>query len=267
MKLLIVIPARYGSTRFPGKPLARLGEKTMLGHVIARALAAINGDPDIDLMVASDDERIMEHAAECGAAAILTPESCKTGTDRVLSAVRQLPEYPDYVMGLQGDVPLIPSSVLEKMLSTIKRNAYLDVITPVHQLGWDDLDRMRAAKRETPHSGTTVVMNEDKQAIWFSKNIIPAIRKEAALRKEMPLSPVWRHIGIYGYRVDILERFATLPEGYYEKLEGLEQLRMLENKLTIQCVPVDRPDGSLLSGIDTPEDLARAEAILAAQGQ
>ena len=265
MSLLILIPARYGSTRFPGKPLALINGKSMLSRVIDVALAAMRGYDDIDLIVASDNEEIMQHAAEHGASAILTPENCKTGTDRAISAVRQLPEYPDQVISLQGDVPLIPVDVVRKMIDTMKKNPHLDVVTPVQNLSWKDLDRLREAKKETPFSGTTVIMDDEERAVWFSKNIIPAIRKEEEVRDEMPTSPVWRHIGLYGYRVDILERFTVLGESLYEKLEGLEQLRLLENNISIQCIPVEIPQGALLSGIDTPQDLARAEAILQQQ--
>ncbi len=267
MNLLILIPARYGSTRFPGKPLAKIHGKSMLSRVIEAAQLAMKGYEDIDLIVASDNEEIIKHAAEHGAAAILTPESCKTGTDRAIAAVRQLPEYPDQVISLQGDVPLIPVDVIRKMIDTMKQNPHLDVVTPVHNLSWDDLDRLREAKKETPFSGTTVIMDEDERAVWFSKAILPTIRKEKELRQEMNMSPVWRHIGLYGYRVDILEKFTLLGESFYEKLEGLEQLRLLENKIGITCVPVDIPQGALLSGIDTLEDLARAEALLQRQEQ
>lgn len=266
MKLLILIPARYGSTRFPGKPLAKIDGKSMLSRVISKALEAMEGynSEEIDLIVATDDTRIMEHAAEHGASAILTPESCKTGTDRAISAVRQLPEYPDHVINLQGDVPFIPVNVIQRMIETIHKNPHLDVITPVHNLRWEELDRFRKAKQETPFSGTTVILNEEKRATWFSKNIIPAIRKEENLRSDNSYSPIWRHIGLYGYRVDVLEKFTLLEESYYEKLEGLEQLRFLENGIGIQCVPVEIPQGALLSGIDTPEDLQRAEGLLSA---
>ncbi len=264
MKLLILIPARYGSTRFPGKPLAEINGKSMLSRVISQALKAMEGynPDDIDLIVASDDRRIMEHAAANGASAILTPESCKTGTDRAIAAVRQLPEYPEHVISLQGDVPLIPVDVIKKMIDTIASNPHLDVVTPVHHLSWDDLDRFRAAKKETPFSGTSVIMDDENRAVWFSKNIIPAIRNEDKCRENMDLSPVYRHIGLYGYRVDILEKFTVLEESHFERLEGLEQLRLLENNISIKCIPVDIPKGGLLSGVDTPEDLKRAEELL-----
>jgi CMP-2-keto-3-deoxyoctulosonic acid synthetase len=107
-------------------------------------------------------------------------------------------------------------------------------------------------------------MDKNNKALWFSKNIIPAIRNEEELRKDDPKqSPVHQHMGLYGYRMDILERFCALPQGQYERLEGLEQLRLLENAITVQCLPIILKSGIMQSGIDTVDDLARAEAMLA----
>jgi 3-deoxy-manno-octulosonate cytidylyltransferase (CMP-KDO synthetase) len=266
MKTLIIIPARYGSTRFPGKPLALLGGKSMLSHVVINARKAAQNRTHIDLLVATDDTRIRDHCTELDVPSVMTPETCRTGTDRALAALEQIDKSPDFVINLQGDVPMLPASVISHMLDVIeKKPEELEVFTPVHQLGWDALDQMRIAKKETPFSGTTVTLTPDFKALWFSKNIIPAIRKEDSLRQTDELSPVWRHIGLYGYRTDILKKFAALPESTYEKLEGLEQLRLLENGISIKAVPVDIPRETLLSGIDSPEDLARAEEILKKQ--
>lgn len=266
MKTLIIIPARYGSTRFPGKPLALLDGTSMLSHVVGHARKAAKNRSNVDILVATDDSRIIDHCTELGIPSVMTPETCRTGTDRVLTAIQTLKTTPDFVINLQGDVPMLPASVISHMLDVIEEEPEeLEVFTPVHQLGWDALDQMRHAKQETPFSGTTVTLTPDFKALWFSKNIIPAIRKEEKLRQTDELSPVWRHIGLYGYRTDILKKFASLPESTYEKLEGLEQLRLLENGISIKAVPVDIPSNTLLSGIDSPEDLARAEEILKKQ--
>src|SRR5690606_4700419 len=110
---------------------------------------------------------------------------------------------------------------------------------------------------------TAVFDEQSGKALWFSKNIIPAMRKEAALREQSPLSPVFRHIGLYGYAREMLRLFNTLPEGRFENLEGLEQLRILENNYEIRCVPVDYRGRPSMSGVDSPEDIARCEALLA----
>lgn len=264
MKIAIVIPARYASTRFPGKPLVKIGEKTMLARVVDVAQKAAKDLDDVSILVATEDKRIATHAAEIGAQCALTSEECRTGSDRALDAIKQLEDRPDFVLNLQGDAPFTPVSVVRTLLEAMKPN--IEVITPACQLSWDDLDRLRDIKRMIPFSGTTVVTDKDGQALWFSKNIIPAIRKEDALRQSNTLSPVCQHIGLYGFRVDILEKFCTLAQSPYELLEGLEQLRMLENGIQIKTIMVDIDTGLIQTGIDTPEDAKRAEDLLKANG-
>ncbi len=258
----IIIPARYGSTRFPGKPLAKIAGKTMLQRVVEVARTAGKMDERISYLVATDDERIAMHCNDIKAPFIMTPESCKTGSDRVLAALRQLSDWPDFVINLQGDAPFTEADVIMAMVYAFRDNPRLEVVTPVHRLSWEDLDALREAKKATPFSGTTAILDERKQALWFSKNIIPAIRKEEDLRQREEFSPVWQHMGLYGFRVDVLEKFCSLEPGHYEELEGLEQLRMLENGIKVQAVPVEVESGITHSGIDSPEDLKRAEKIL-----
>lgn len=267
MKLAIAIPARYGSTRFPGKPLAKIAGKSMLSRVHEIAQYAARGYEHIEIFITTEDRRIADHAAEIGASCIMTPESCKTGSDRVLSAIRQLGEWPDFIINLQGDAPFTPPAIIKQIFDAFEANPRAQVITPVHRLSWDDLDRLRALKENTPFSGTTAILNEDGQALWFSKNILPAMRKEDELRAELEASPVYQHIGLYGYRSDVLEQFCRLPEGTYEALEGLEQLRMLENGIHIQTVEIDIEQGAIQSGVDSPEDIDRAETHIKEHGE
>lgn len=267
MKLAIAIPARYGSSRFPGKPLAMIAGKSMLQRVHDIALYAGQDYPNIEIFITTEDQRIADHAAEIGANCIMTPASCPTGSDRVLSAIRQLDEWPDFIVNLQGDAPFTPPTLIQKIFDGFAANPRAEVITPVHRLSWGDLDRLRTHKETTPFSGTTAIINAAGEALWFSKNILPAMRKEDALRVELDVSPVHQHIGLYGYRSDVLERFCRLPEGTYEALEGLEQLRMLENGIHIQTVEIDIEQGAIQSGIDSPEDIERAEAHIAEHGE
>ena len=132
-------------------------------------------------------------------------------------------------------------------------------MTPVVRLSWAELDELRISKQSTPFSGTTAILDKNNHALWFSKNIIPAIRSED---RGSPLSPIYRHIGLYGYARTSLERYVTLPQSVYEELEGLEQLRALENGMTIQAVVVDYKGRPAMTGIDSPEDLIRAEKLL-----
>ncbi len=266
MKIAIAIPARYASTRFPGKPLALIAGESMLSRVVGLVRDIAGEVEGLTYFVCTEDNRIAAHAEELGAECIMTPESCPTGSDRVLAAIEQLDEKPDFVINVQGDAPFTPPHVVKALIQTFKDSPKAEVVTPVHQLSWDDLDRLREAKKTTPFSGTTAIVKDDGQALWFSKNIIPGIRKEDAMRGESDLSPVHQHMGIYGFRVDVLEKFCALPQGVYEQLEGLEQLRMLENGIHITAVKVDIDKGKIQSGIDTPEDVARAEKLLEAHG-
>jgi len=256
MKIAIAIPARFGSTRFPGKPLSEIGGRSMLSRVVDLARSIEN----VDVFVATEDQRIADHTAEIGVECVMTSDDCRTGSDRVLEALQQRGTMPDYVLNLQGDAPFTPPNVVRAVIAAFKDNA--EIVTPVHQLSWEDLDRLREAKKTNPFSGTTAILDEKNNAVWFSKNILPAMRKEDELRQDSAISPVYQHIGLYGFRTDALERFCALPEGHYEALEGLEQLRMLENGMKVTAVPVEIDSGAIQSGIDTPEDLARAEALL-----
>lgn len=256
MKTAIIIPARYGSTRFPGKPLALLGGQTMLSRVVAIARKAAKNSV---IAVATDDDRIQKHCAEIDIPCVMTPADCATGSDRVLAAARQLGDDFDFMLGLQGDAPFTPPEALSALIETFEKNPALSVVTPIVNLRWDELDTLRHNKKTTPFSGTTVTIDAEGRALWFSKTIIPAIRKE---NRSDEFSPVYQHIGLYGFRYDVLKKFVSLPQSLYEQLEGLEQLRLLENDIPVQTVTLKINAGLAQAGIDSPEDLARAEKLL-----
>lgn len=264
MKTLIVVPARYGSTRFPGKPLAMIAGRSMVARVADAAIEAANALEDADYVVATDDQRIIDHCAELGLNAVMTPVDCESGTDRALAAVSALGASPEVIVNLQGDAPYTPAEMVIRCAKAVADSEH-DCATPVVRLTWDALDRLRKNKETTPFSGTTCVRHTDGRAIWFSKNILPAIRREDKLRQQTSHSPVFRHVGLYAYKLKALERFTALPPSTYEQIEGLEQLRMLENGMTIEAVEVEEPEISL-GGIDTQEDLTRLEATLAKLG-
>lgn len=262
MAIAIIIPARYASTRFPGKPLALLGGKPMIERVYDKAVEAVGGDPDVRILVATDDSRIEQFCQSKDITVMMTPETCKTGSDRVIEAADKLGMMADdIVINLQGDAPLLPVEALRAVLEEFWEQPATKVATPVKRLRWQELDDLRDAKKTTPFSGTTVAMSSQNRALWFSKQIIPAMRKEADLRKESPFSPVYQHLGLYGYQVSVLERFTNMKEGTYEALEGLEQLRFIENFIPIQCIEV-HPDLPIHHGIDSPEDLDRAQKFM-----
>lgn len=262
---VIIIPARYGSTRFPGKPLTIIAGKTLLQRVYEVASAAILNVCDVKIFVATDDDRIHAHALELGAEVLMTPEDCKTGSDRALAACSSLESPPEIVVNLQGDAPLTPPHFVTAIINSLINNPECDVATPVAQLSWEALDDLRESKLQRPFSGTTAIVDEKNNALWFSKKILPALRQEEKLRQSQKLSPIFRHIGLYGYRFSALQKFVSLPEGNYEALEGLEQLRFLENGLKIKAVKVDYGQFPSMSGVDTLEDAKKAEQLLLQQ--
>jgi 3-deoxy-manno-octulosonate cytidylyltransferase (CMP-KDO synthetase) len=261
---LIVVPARYGSTRLPGKPLLPIAGRSLLERVVAVARVAAAQAGNCAVVVATDDARIADHAQAIGAQAVMTPESCNSGSSRACAAALAQAGKPGLVINLQGDAPFVPPAVVAGLIAVL-REGQADVATPVYPLDWARLDALRAHKKAAPFSGTTCLRAEDGRALWFSKVIVPALRDEDALRKAGPLSPVWQHLGLYGYRMEALEWFGAAPMGRYEALEGLEQLRFLEAGRAIATLPIDPPSHAM-SGIDTPADLALAEATIARLG-
>lgn len=262
MKTAIITPARYGSTRFPGKPLTMIGGQTMLSRVVDIARQAARRHPGTTLAVATEDARIETHCKELDVPCVMTSDDCLTGSDRVLEASEKLGGDFDFIIGLQGDAPFTPPDAVAALIEAFRKDPSLSVVTPVVRLRWSELDELRAQKKTTPFSGTTAVVAADGAALWFSKTILPAIRKEDSLRAQGEFSPVHQHIGLYGFRADILKKFVALPPGHYEQLEGLEQLRLLENNIPVRAIPLAVDAGLAQAGIDSPEDVARAEKIL-----
>jgi 3-deoxy-manno-octulosonate cytidylyltransferase (CMP-KDO synthetase) len=194
----------------------------------------------------------------------MTSPDIASGSGRAYAAALAQAERPDIVINLQGDAPFIPPSAIVALIEKL-RGSDVSVATPVVRLGWPELDRLREHKLTTPFSGTTCVRAPDGRALWFSKTVIPAIRNEADLRAREPLSPVLGHLGLYGYRFAALEKFETMPQSQYERIEGLEQLRFLEAGMDILALEIALPRYAM-SGIDTAEDVAMAEAVIARLG-
>lgn len=264
MSLLVVIPARAGSSRLPLKPLRPIAGISLLHRTIAFARRALADVPGADLVVATDDQRIFAHAQEVRCEAIMTDPAITSGSGRALAAARRAREVPDIIINLQGDAPFQPPGAPSAIIRALSAGD-ADVVTPVVRLTWDALDAMRDHKERERFSGTTCARARDGRALWFSKMIIPAIRNEDGLRASGQPCPVWRHIGLYGYRRPALERFEAAAPTELERLEGLEQLRLLELGLRIETVQV-APALFDISGIDTPADIVRAERLIAAHG-
>ena len=261
MKTVIVIPARYASTRFPGKPLHPINGVSMLARTV-RAAQQAGAKTGAQVLVATDDDRIAAHAKEIGVKAVMTDPDLPSGTDRCRAAAALAAPDADFIVNLQGDAPFTPPAHVAALIDNAKEG---DVVTPVIPLSWAALDALREHKKTTPFSGTTCIRAPDGRALWFSKIILPAMRNEAKLRAAGDPSPVLQHVGLYGYSRAALERIASLKLSRYEELEGLEQLRFIENGLKVFAVPVEA--SSLPSaGIDTPEDAERATRVLQEAG-
>lgn len=279
MKSLIVIPARYGSSRFPGKPLAQLAGKAILQRVWDIAASVCASHADCKAIVATETPTapgegsalIVDYCEKHNIPVAITPDSCRSGSDRVWAVASALPEAerPEVLLNLQGDNPLCPPQFISALLDAFDAYPATQVATPCTQLSWEALDQLREAKKSSPFSGTTAIVGADGNALWFSKNIIPGIRKEEKFREKNSLSPVMRHIGLYAYRFAALAFFSHAKLGEYEALEQLEQLRFIENGIPVRMVKVDYPAGYDVStsGVDSPEDLERAEKLILKAGE
>lgn len=232
---------------------------TLLARTIevAKRAASLTGS---DYAVATDHNDIANYARSLGAPAILTDPDLPSGSDRCLAAVQGLGSNPDLIINLQGDAPFTPPEYLVSIIGAA-RTLNADLFTMGVPLRWNELDQLRNQKQSAPFSGTTCVRSVDGRALWFSKNIIPALRHEEALRKDSEVSPIIRHVGIYGYRLSALRHYVDIPPSPYEKLEGLEQLRAIEAGMYVHLLLAAAPRISI-SGIDTPADVLRAEALI-----
>lgn len=264
MSELIVIPARYGSTRLTGKPLHPIAGRMLIERVAGIAMMAARELGDADVLVATDDLRILDAVSALGLHGVMTSPDITSGSGRALAAMQATGKAHELVVNLQGDAPFTSPGHIIEIVRAARGNG-ADVTTPVVQLDWARLDAMRAHKQATPASGTTCIVGPDGRALWFSKAVLPFMRKEAALRESVPLSPVLQHIGLYCYRPAALEAFEAAEPSHYEVLEGLEQLRLLELGFDIRAVIVP-PARITMSGVDSASDVERAERLIAEHG-
>lgn len=246
MKFIGIIPARYASTRFPGKPLALLGGKPVIQHVYEKVAAVLEA-----AYVATDDERIYDVVKSFGGQVVMTRTDHKSGTDRIEEAIEKIGGEWDVVVNVQGDEPFVAKSQLDTIC-----HCFDDPTTQIATLG-KPFESMEAV--QNPNSPKIVVDNMGF-AMYFSRSVIPYVRgKEKS--SWLTHYPFLKHLGIYAYRKDVLRQVTQLPQSSLEIAESLEQLRWLQNGFKIKVGTTDVET----VGIDTPQDLKRAEEFLKTQ--
>lgn len=246
IKYIGIIPARYASTRFPGKPLAILGGKPVIQHVYEKVSSVLH-----DVYVATDDDRIYNAVVGFGGKAIMTRTDHKSGTDRIQEAIEKIGGDYDVIVNIQGDEPFIQKSQIETVCA-----CFQDPNTQIATLG-KPFTSMEAIENQ---NSPKIVLDNNGYAMYFSRSIIPFVRG-VDKKNWLQEYPFLKHLGIYAYRKDVLGKITQLPQSSLEKAENLEQLRWLQNGYRIKVGITDVET----VGIDTPEDLKQAEKFMASE--
>ncbi len=261
MKTIILIPARYASSRYPGKPLAELtlpdGTRKSLIQMSWEAACRVTGADAV--YVVTDDDRIQTAAKAFGADVIMTSEACENGTARCAEAVRNANLDADLYVNLQGDAPLTPHWFVEDLIKAMATDTQAGMATPVLRLDRLTYGHFTEDRKNDRVGGTTAVFDNAGHALYFSKEVVPFVDINK-LPSDAHI-PVFHHVGVYAYTPQALAAYGTWPEGRLEKLEGLEQLRFLEHGHKIKCVEVDGK-GRVFWELNNPEDVARIESVL-----
>ena len=264
MSIAIVIPARYASSRYPGKPLTQLegatGEKKSLIRRSWDAAMSVRGVKSV--LVATDDDRIRKEAEGFGAQVAMTSSDCKNGTERCADTLRYLGDEIEVVVNLQGDAPLTPPWFVEDLIEALRKSEEADMATPVLRADRATLDNLMEDRSAGRVGATTAVFDANNRALYFSKEVIPfgANKSDASDQTD-----VFHHVGVYAYRRSALTAYQNWPVGPLEAHEGLEQLRFLEQGKWVTCVEVDAR-GAQFWEINNPEDVPRLEAMMVDMG-
>ena len=264
MSVLIVIPARYASTRYPGKPLVSLrgaggGSQTLVERSWHAAMQVRGVDR---VVVATDDDRIKVAAEGFGAEVVMTSPGCANGTERVAEAHQALGGGYDIVVNLQGDAPLTPPWFVEDLIAGMRADPAAEIATPVLRCDGRALNGFLADRKAGRVGGTTAVFGAGSRGLYFSKEVIPFTARTYG---DAEPTPVYHHVGVYAFRPAALAAYPTWPVGPLETLEGLEQLRFLEQGRAVLCVEV-QARGRAFWELNNPEDVPRIEAMMAAMG-
>lgn len=264
MSVLIAIPARYASSRYPGKPLVGLkGACGISRSLIERSWQAAMSVSGVDrVVVATDDARIQSAAEGFGAEVVMTSETCVNGTERCAETLVALGGGYDIVVNLQGDAPLTPSWFIEDLVAGLRAAPQAAVATPVLRCDGATLNGFLEDRAAGRVGGTTAVFSQSKRAMYFSKEVIPFTPDRFAAEAD---TPVFHHVGVYAYCADTLLDYPRWPVGPLEQLEGLEQLRFMENDRSVLCVEVDAR-GRQFWELNNPEDVPRLERMMVEMG-
>ena len=264
MNVAILIPARFQSSRYPGKPLVELkGASGVAKPLIQRSVEAARRVAGIDAVhVVTDDERIAQACAAFGAPVLMTSPECRNGTERCAEALGQLGGDVDLVINFQGDALLTPPGFVEALAARMDSDRDALVATPALRLRDAEVRALQAEEAAGRVGGTSVVVDGQGHALYFSKRLIPHLPAGAL---DGGLSPVRLHVGVYAYRREALERYVAAPVSELEQLEGLEQLRFLVEGVKVAVVEVATPAFALRE-LNNPEDVEPIEAALAEAG-
>jgi 3-deoxy-manno-octulosonate cytidylyltransferase (CMP-KDO synthetase) len=263
MKVVILIPARFASSRYPGKPLVELKGATGTPKLlIQRSVEAARRVPGVSaVFVTTDDGRIAEACRQFGVEVIMTSDTCRNGTERCAEALASL-DAPDLVINFQGDALLTPPGFVTALIDHMAANADAMVATPAMRQRAAEVRALQAEEAAGRVGGTSVVTANDGRALYFSKKLVPYLPAGALDRDP---TPVRLHIGVYAYRPQALATYVATPVSELEELEGLEQLRFLAAGIPVDVVEVEMPPFTLRE-LNNPEDVAPIEEALAAAG-
>ena len=264
MSVLVAIPARFASTRYPGKPLVPVtGAGGVSKTLIQRSWDAACAVQGVDrVVVATDDERIRTEAEAFGAEVVMTSSDCANGTERCAEAFDKLGGGFDIVVNLQGDAPLTPAWFIEELVAGLRADPMAEVATPVLRCDGLALNGFLDDRKAGRVGGTTAVFTRNHHAMYFSKEVVPYTSERYEDGDE---TPVFHHVGVYAYRPSALGAYPRWEPGPLEQLEGLEQLRFMEHGHTVLCVEVEAR-GRQFWELNNPEDVPRIEAMLAEMG-
>jgi 3-deoxy-manno-octulosonate cytidylyltransferase (CMP-KDO synthetase) len=264
MRSLIVIPARFASSRYPGKPLVMLAGATGTPRSLVERTwrAALEVESAARVVVATDDDRIRAAAEGFGAEVVMTSPDRRNGTERCAEALDRLGGGYDIVVNLQGDAPLTPPWFVEALIAGLAAAPTAEIATPVLRCSGEALAGFLADRKAGRVGATTVVFGSDNLALYFSKEVIPHIDRDYPPEAA---TPVFHHVGVYAYRPSALAAYGRWPVGPLEALEKLEQLRFLEQGRRVLCVEVEAR-GRAFWEVNNPQDVPKVEAMLKAMG-